>query len=95
MSQRDEFVEDMKARLDEWNAEIDKLTAKAHQANDDAREKYKEDIERLKQRQAETEQRLEELQHASSEAWDTIREGMEDSWELMQKAFRDASSRFK
>ncbi|MBL1267430.1 MAG: hypothetical protein COA87_006700 [Halomonas sp.] len=95
MRQRDEFVEEMKARLDEWNADIDKLTAKARQASDEARVKYQKDIERLKKRQAETQQRLDELQHASEAAWETVRQGMEDSWELMRKAFRDASSRFK
>lgn len=95
MSQRDEFIEEMKAKLDEWNAEIDKLAAQARQASDDARVKYHEDIEQLKKRQAETQERLEELRHASEEAWDTVRQGMDDSWELMRKAFRDASSRFK
>ncbi|MCH4813942.1 hypothetical protein [Vreelandella neptunia] len=95
MRQRDEFVEEMKAKLDAWNAEIDKLTAKARQASAEARVKYQEDIERLKKRQAETQLRLEELQYASEAAWETVRQGMEESWELMRKAFRDASSRFK
>ncbi|RDB42501.1 hypothetical protein DU490_12685 [Halomonas sp. DQ26W] len=90
MSNRDEFVEQMKARLDEWNAEIDELAARARHASDEARVKYEEDIERLKQRRDETRRRLDELQHASEAAWDSLRQGMEESWELMRKAFRDA-----
>ena len=39
MSQRDEFVEEMKARLDEWNQDIDELIAKARHASDEARVK--------------------------------------------------------
>ncbi|MFO8090271.1 MAG: hypothetical protein R6U13_10575 [Desulfatiglandaceae bacterium] len=31
-TKRDAYVQQMKARMDEWNAEIDKLKAKADQA---------------------------------------------------------------
>ena len=37
MSTRDKFVAKMKHQLDEWNAEIDSLEAKTHQAKEDAR----------------------------------------------------------
>ena len=34
MSRRDEFVEQMKAQLDEWNDEIEAMVARARQASD-------------------------------------------------------------
>lgn len=90
MSRRDEFVEQMKARLDEWNAEIEALAARARQASVEAQARYHDDIERLKRRRDETQRRLEELQYASEAAWDALQQGLDDAWELMRKALRDA-----
>jgi uncharacterized coiled-coil DUF342 family protein len=90
MSRRDEFIEQMKARLDEWNAEIDALAARARQAGAEAQARYHDDIERLRRRRDETRRRLEELQYASEAAWDSLQQGLDDAWELMRKALRDA-----
>ncbi|WP_231489692.1 hypothetical protein [Billgrantia saliphila] len=90
MSRRDEFVERMKAQLDEWNVEIDELAAKARRAGAEAQTRYHEDIERLMRRRDETRRRLEVLQFASEAAWESLQEGLEDAWELMRKALRDA-----
>jgi uncharacterized coiled-coil DUF342 family protein len=90
MNRRDEFVEQMKARLDEWNAEIDRLAERARQASGEARERYHDDIERLRRRRDETRRRLEELQHAGEAAWDSLQQGLEDAWELLRRALRDA-----
>ena len=50
MSERDAYVEKMKAKLDEWNAEIDRLEAKARGAEADARLRYNKQIESLRTR---------------------------------------------
>ncbi len=93
MNRRDEFIEQMKARLDEWNAEIDALAARARQAGAETQTRYHDDIERLKRRRDETRRRLEELQFASEAAWDSLQQGLDDAWELMRKALRDARRR--
>ncbi|QTP60598.1 hypothetical protein HNO53_18900 [Billgrantia antri] len=90
MNRRDEFVEQMKARLDEWNAEIEALAARARRAGAEAQTRYHDDIERLRRRRDETRRRLEELQYASEAAWDSLQQGLDDAWELMRKALRDA-----
>lgn len=95
MNKRDDFIERMKANLEAWNAEIDILAAKAREVGDEARVKYHDDIERLKQRRDETRELLEELQQTSEAAWGTLRQGLEESWERLRKAFADASSHFK
>ncbi|MGR4070043.1 hypothetical protein OCT51_19255 [Halomonas sp. LR3S48] len=90
MNRRDEFIEQMKARLDEWNTEIEALAARARKAGAEAQTRYQDDIERLRRRRDETRRRLEELQYASEAAWDSLRQGLDDAWELMRKALRDA-----
>ncbi|MGQ4878140.1 hypothetical protein ACOJCM_06155 [Billgrantia sp. LNSP4103-1] len=93
MNRRDEFIQRMKAQLDEWNAEIDALAARARQASTEAQARYQDDIERLRRRRDETRRRLEELQYASEAAWDALQQGLDDAWELMRKALRDAQRR--
>ncbi|MCE8035951.1 MAG: hypothetical protein LPK20_06930 [Halomonas sp.] len=93
MNRRDEFIERMKAQLDEWNAEIEALAERARQASAEAQVRYQDDIERLRRRRDETWRRLEELQYASEAAWDTLQQGLDDAWELLRKALRDAQRR--
>ncbi|MFQ3790294.1 hypothetical protein [Halomonas sp. A29] len=90
MSRRDEFIEQMKTQLDEWNAEIEALAARARKASAEAQTRYHDDLERLRRRRDETRRRLEELQYASEAAWDSLQQGLDDAWELLRKALRDA-----
>jgi chromosome segregation ATPase len=95
MSSRDAYVEKMKARIDEWNADMAQLEAKARGAQADARLKYDEQIQALKKHRQEAQERLREVQSASEESWERLREGMEAAWNDMSKAFRDAADRFR
>ena len=60
MVDRDAYVKKMQAKLDDWNAEIDQLSAKADAAQADAKLEYDKQIETLKK------QREEALQRAMS-----------------------------
>lgn len=53
MSNRDLYVDKMKAQLDSWNASIDKLEAQAKNAEADAQIKYREQIAELKKHREE------------------------------------------
>ncbi|MFY0991825.1 hypothetical protein [Halomonas sp. C05BenzN] len=95
MNNRDDFIERMKANLDAWNAEIERLAARAREAGEEARVRYHDDIERLKQRRDETRELLEELEQTGEAAWGTLRQGVEESWQRLRKAFDDAASHFR
>ena len=51
MSTRDEYVAKMQAKLDEWNAQIDELEAKARRAKAQAAQKHQERIAELNARE--------------------------------------------
>ncbi|HVL35322.1 MAG TPA: coiled coil domain-containing protein [Burkholderiales bacterium] len=85
----------MKAKLDEWNAEIDLLSAKADAAHADSRIAYQKQMETLRRRREEAGAKLKELQTASEDAWESLRKGMESAWDAMSEAMKDAASRFK
>ena len=95
MNTRDEYVRKMQAKLDEWNAEIDTLAAKANEAAADVRSEYHEQIEHLKAKQVVARHRIEELQQAGEGAWGDLKSGVELAWNAMGDAIDSARSRFK
>lgn len=95
MNERQAYIEKMKAKLDEWNADIDKLEARARDAEADARIRLHQQLDELKATREDAARRVRELQDAGSDAWESMRQGAEAAWEEMARAFRDASNRFK
>lgn len=95
MNTRDAYVEKVKATLDEWNAELKRLEAKAASAQADARIKYHAQIEALRKQRDEGRARLHELESASESAWQDMRRGFESAWDDMNRAFHDAMKRFR
>jgi uncharacterized coiled-coil DUF342 family protein len=95
MNNRDEYIHKMQAKLEEWNAEIDTLTAKAGELTTDIKNEYSEQIESLKAKQANARQKIEELQHSGEGAWGDLKTGFELAWASMEEAIDSARSRFK
>ena len=95
MNSRDEYIRKMQAKLEEWNAEIDTLTAKAGEVTADVKNEYNEQIESLKAKQAGARQKIEELQQAGESAWGDLKSGIELAWTAMGEAIDSARSRFK
>jgi peptidoglycan hydrolase CwlO-like protein len=58
MADKDAYVQKLHAKLDEWNAEIDKLKAKADKAEADSRVEYQKQIENLKQKREKAQKSL-------------------------------------
>jgi len=95
MSDRDVYVDKMKAKIDEWNADVAKLEARSREAEADMRLKYDDQIRELREQRERAEERLKELQRASEESWKRMREGMETAWDDLTRAFREAADRFR
>lgn len=62
MSDRDAYVDKMKAKIDEWNADLAKLEARSRGAEADMRVKYDQQIKELREQRERAEKRLKELQ---------------------------------
>lgn len=95
MIAKEEFVRKMHAKLDEWNAEIDALKAKADQAEAEARSEYHKQLEALRSKRDEARGKLNELESAGESAWQDLKAGVELAWESVSEAVRSATSRFK
>ncbi|HIJ88181.1 MAG TPA: hypothetical protein HPP97_10965 [Desulfuromonadales bacterium] len=95
MSNRDEYVQKMQAKLEEWNADIDSLTAKASEVSEDVRSEYNEQIASLKTKEAAARQKIEELQQAGESAWEDLKAGIELARTAIGEAVDSARARFR
>jgi outer membrane murein-binding lipoprotein Lpp len=95
MSNKDEYIRKMQAKLEEWNIDIDTLTAKAGEVTADVKNGYREQIETLKEKQAEARQKIEELQQTGESAWGDLKSGIGVACAGMGKAIDSARSRFR
>lgn len=94
MTNKDEYIEKARAQLDQWNAEIEKLKAKANEAESDAKIRYQKQIEELRAQRDEAEKKMKEMQRAGDDAWQDMKAGFDKAWDDLGKAFENARSRF-
>jgi predicted nuclease with TOPRIM domain len=95
MIDRKVYIEKMKAKMDEWDADLEKLQATTQSAQADMKVQYEEQMARLRQQQDEAREMLSKMTEASEAAWEDMRKGMEAAWTATNQAFIDAFSRFK
>ncbi len=91
---RDAYVKKVQAKLDEWNAEIDRLEAKAESAAADARVQYEEQIAKAKASRDDLRQKLGEIRKAGDEAWQELKSGLDQAWDSLSAAVKSARSKF-
>lgn len=92
---RDAYVEKLKAKLDEWNADIDVLQARADQAKTDAQLRYRRQIEGLRAKSKDAEAKISELRVAGGDAWEDLKAGANIAWTALGEAVTSAKARFK
>jgi uncharacterized coiled-coil DUF342 family protein len=95
MSSRDEYVRKMQAKLEELNADIDKLAARANAVSADLRSEYNEEMAALKAKQAVARQKMEEMQKSGESAWQDLKAGVDMAWTAIGESIDSAKSRFK
>ena len=94
MTSRDDHLEEFKAKLDEWNAEINKLESSARQAQADAKTEFDKQLESLREMRDDAQRKYSEMQNTTAEAWDVMLQGTEKAWNSWTKAFAEAQSKF-
>ncbi len=95
MSEKESYQKKLDAKLKEWNAEIDKLKAKAEAAEADAEIEYQKSIDAIQEKKAEAEQKASELRNAGDSAWEDLKTGIESASKELSDALTEAKSRFK
>lgn len=87
MSKRDEYIEKMKLQLDEVNARMNELQAKAQAAKQDARDTYEAEMAKLRQQSQLALAKLDELRAAGEDTWETMVAEMEKIRDAFTRSF--------
>ena len=93
-STKDAYVEKAKAKLDQWNAEIDRLAAKAARGKADATIEYQNKMADLRRKRDAMNAEVQRLQKAGTGAWGDVKAGVEVAWEALGEAIDSARARF-
>lgn len=95
MATRNEYVEQLKQNLDEWNTNIARWEEKARVARTDMRIEYEMQLEALRKQREEATAKLKELQASGGDAWKELSVGADAAWAAMREAFDKAASHFQ
>ncbi|OKY75772.1 MAG: coiled coil domain-containing protein [Desulfobulbaceae bacterium DB1] len=89
------FEEMFEAQLQEWNAQIALLKARADKHKAEAKIEYYSTIEALQHKRDAAKAKLKELKDAGPGAWEELKDGTEKAWDDVKTALHDAVSKFK
>ena len=95
MTSRDEYVEKLKAQLEQWNAQMATWESTAREATAEARMELEKQIGITRSRLDDMVFRMELLKGASADAWQEIARGADEARTTMQDAFERARFHFK
>jgi len=91
MTKRDEYIAATKLQLDELNASMSKLEAKAAEAKEDVRDKYREEMRKLRHQSKVALVKFDEIKAAGEDSWET----MVTEMEKVRDAFKHSFHYFK
>lgn len=95
MSDRDEYVKKIEAKLDEWDSDIEELKDKLEAASADAKVALNDKLKQLSKTRDEISDKLDELQDAGEDAWEDVRDNIESGWKRVTAEFDDLVKRLK
>ncbi len=95
MNDKELYQQKMRARLDEWNAEVDKLKAKSSGASADVQLDVNRQIKLLERNIDEGKAKLAEITAAGEDAWESIKEGVESAWDALKSGVTDTAAKLK
>jgi len=91
VASRDEYVQKMKAQLDEWNAEIDAFESKLSEVGDETRKELEPYVQKARDARDIAVTKLSTLKNSSEESWESTRSEVEHVW----KTFKQSVNYFK
>ncbi|MGM0533095.1 MAG: hypothetical protein ACQERK_01205 [Campylobacterota bacterium] len=88
------FKEKAQAKMEEVDAQLQLLEAKAKDAKADQKIKYEQKLQELQEKRKELSQQLESLKTSSSNAFETLQQGFESAWEELDASLKLAKEEF-
>ena len=95
MTGRDEYVETLKAQLNQWITQMAAWESASRAATSEAKVELEKQVGIMKSRLDDMVFRMELLKGASADAWQEIANGADEARHALQQAIEKARSRFK
>jgi chromosome segregation ATPase len=95
MASKQAYQQKLEAQLNEWDARLDVLSARARKATADARISYENELEALKAKRAAAHEKLQDLGQRGETAWEDMKDGLEKAWDDMRAALDKVADRLK
>ncbi len=89
------YREKFEAQLQEWDAQLDLMKARASKLKADAKIEFEGQLTALQQKRQQAIAKLEDLSQRSEDAWDDLKAGTERAWSELAKAMDSIAVRFK
>jgi len=87
MTMQDAYREKYEAKVKEFDAEIDKVSAKMDEAEADAKLRFRSYIDDLRSQRDEFTARFEDFNKAGAEALKEMQQGFDRAWDRLSAAF--------
>ena len=94
MMNREQTVQNLKGKLDQWNTDLDRLENKTESVSEERRKDLKDTIDQLKDKRKEAMDAIDRLGSASEDAFDEVRKGAVKAWDNMSDSLEKAKQRF-
>ncbi len=95
MGLKEAYVEKHEAQLRAWDAEIQKLEAKAAEANAEVKIVYYEQLQALYSKRDRAREELHALESAGTDAWESLKTGLEHAWDDLKTGMKRAVEKFQ
>lgn len=95
MKTRDEYVVELKQRLDRWNADVARWEAQLKEARASADERWHKDLEKVRAQREKALYNLTLLEKASASAWRDVAKGADAAWDALSASLEQARGHFE
>ena len=97
MAINNETLKVLQTQLDEWETEIEKLTAQAEAeaGYPEIQQRYYELIKVLRSQQKTIQEQLEQLKNSKDDDWEDLKQDIGSSWKKVKTTLSDTGKAFK
>lgn len=94
MKTKEEYIEYLHIKLDEWSRDIDTLKEKVNDVDQESRAELDNQIGLLKMKRNELGDKINDLRQSGAGAWEDMKSGIDLAGDAMSAAVKSATSRF-
>ena len=95
MTTRELYAMKLKSKLDEWNAEIDRLEMQKENIRAELRSEYEHQLAELRAERDKIAEKMSNLQNAGDSAFDEVKSGFDRAWKELDESVRRAADRIR